>query len=512
MKFLRDRFLLALALGGILSACGESPAPGGSDSSTQESSAPLRADERPNILIFLMDTQRADYLGMYGHEAPTSPSLDAFAEESLVFDRAFAPASSTSPSHASLFTSTYPRIHGVWNRVPRGEDEEPIFPALSQRAITLAEVLAEVGYQTAAIADGGNLQENRGFAQGFQTWDSKFLGADNRVDRALQWLDQERKPDQPFFLFLHPYQVHTPYVHAPEHVERFADPNYQGPLRAAWQGARDHWVANLGMKGAIRKLQGDYYRPALPEEGEFPEPEDLRFLQALYQAEIRQMDTAFGRLIGELKARGIDRSNTLFLLTSDHGEEFWEHGKYGHHQIYESTAHIPFLVQGPGTVTGRRADPVDLLDVMPTLLYWGGLDADSLPPSMLGRVLDFGTTDPAAAHTIIGESNWPEHQLSWREGERKAMFFPDSERAPEVYELAQDPGEKQDLASRQAAWLEAIQPAKQAWEDKAADWQLEHQLAPGVRDWKRLSEEERNLMIDLGYVDPEEFADESDGD
>ena len=71
---------------------------------------------------------------------------------------------------------------------------------------------------------------------------------------------------------------------------------------------------------------------------------------------------------------------------------------------------------------------------------------------------------------------------------------------------------KQDLASRQAAWLEAIQPAKQAWEDKAADWQLEHQLAPGVRDWKRLSEEERNLMIDLGYVDPEEFADESDGD
>ena len=93
--------------------------------------------------------------------------------------------------------------------------------------------------------------------------------------------------------------------------------------------------------------------------------------------------------------------------------------------------------------------------------------------------------------------------------ERKAMFFPDSERAPEVYELAQDPGEKQDLASRQAAWLEAIQPAKQAWEDKAADWQLEHQLAPGVRDWKRLSEEERNLMIDLGYVDPEEFADES---
>lgn len=508
MKFLRVRILPALALCGALSACGDEPAPtpDGAGGDPASSALALRSETPPNILIFLIDTQRADHLGFHGHAAPTSPQLDAFAEESLVFERAYAPASSTSPSHASLFTSTYPRVHGVWNRVPRGEDEDPIFPALSPKAITLAEVLQEAGYSTAAICDGGNLQENRGFSQGFQVWDSKFLGAENRVDRALQWLDSERDPEQPFFLFLHTYQVHTPYLPEPQYLEQFADPDYQGPLREAWQRARSFWTSSSEVRGAIRRIQGDFYKPALPADGELPRSEDLAFLKALYQAEIRQMDTAFGRLVEELAARDITPDNTLILITSDHGEEFWEHGQYGHHQIYDTTAHIPFVVRGPGTLQGaRRADPVDLLDVMPTLLYWAGIEFDYLPPSMLGRVLDFGTAEAPAARTIVGESNWPEHQWSWRVGDRKAMFFPGSDRATEVYDFAQDPGEQDDLASRQASWLESIRADQKAWAEHAAQWQADHQLAPGVRDWNRLSQEERDALIGMGYVDPDEI-------
>ncbi|MCH2101398.1 MAG: sulfatase [Planctomycetes bacterium] len=508
MKFPRARILTALTLCSAINACGDATTID-SDRSGDDAgmmAAPLRSETPPNLLVFLIDTQRADYLGAYGHAAPTSPELDSYAQESLVFERAYAPASSTSPSHASLFTSTHPRIHGVWNRVPRGEGEDPIFPALSPKAITLAEVLNEAGYDTAAICDGGNLQENRGFAQGFSVWDSKFSGAENRVDRALRWLDTERDADLPFFLFLHTYQVHTPYLPEEQYVEQFADPNYRGPLREAWQRASSFWASSSGVRGAIRKIQGDFYKPALPAEGEAPNAEDLAFLKALYQAEIKQMDTAFGRLVDELAARGITPDNTLILITSDHGEEFWEHGQYGHHQIYDTTAHIPFIVRGPGTLSGvRRSDPVDLLDVMPTLLYWAGIEVDYLPPSMLGRVLDFGSKDAPGNYTVVGESNWPEHQWSWRVGDRKAMLFPGSGRATEVYDFAQDPGEQDDLAARQASWVESVQPDLQAWAEHAVQWQSDHQLAPGVRDWNKLTQAERDALIGMGYVDPEEI-------
>jgi Sulfatase len=152
MKFLHAVSLPFLALLGLASSCGDSPAPSESESSGASAGATsaYRPETAPNFLIFMIDTQRADYMGLYGSERDTTPNIDAFAQESLVFERAYAPASSTSPSHASLFTSTYPRVHGVWNRVPRGE-EEPIFPALSGYATTLAEVLGEVGYDTAAI-------------------------------------------------------------------------------------------------------------------------------------------------------------------------------------------------------------------------------------------------------------------------------------------------------------------------------------------------------------------------
>jgi arylsulfatase A-like enzyme len=507
MKFLHTVSLPFLAILGLASSCGNEATPSGSESpgATANANAAYRPEKAPNFLIFLIDTQRADFMGMYGSQADTTPNLDAFAQESLVFERAYAPASSTSPSHASLFTSTYPRVHGVWNRVPRGE-EEPIFPALSASATTLAEVLGEIGYDTAAICDGGNLQSSRGFDQGFRTWDSKYLGVDNRVDRALAWLDHERKPDQPFFLFLHTYQVHTPYLPRPEHVALFADPEYQGPVRQAWQDAFAYYHASPGLKGAIRKIQGEFYRPTLPEnEFELPDPDDLAFMLALYQANTHQVDTAFARLMSELETRGISADNTLFLITSDHGEEFWEHGQYGHHQIYEPTAHIPFILDGPGVLSARRADPVDLLDVMPTFLHWSGLETDSFPPAMMGRILDLSSSEAPAPYPIVGESNWPEHQLSWREEERKAMFFPDSERAAEVYRYVEDPRESKDRATSEAAWLAEIQAPRAAWEAHAAAWQKEHQLLPGLRDWKSLSSAEQRALVAMGYVNEGEL-------
>jgi arylsulfatase A-like enzyme len=214
----------------------------------------------------------------------------------------------------------------------------------------------------------------------------------------------------------------------------------------------------------------------------------------------------------ELETRGITAENTLFLITSDHGEEFWEHGQYGHHQIYEPTAHIPFIVHGPGVASARRADPVDLLDVMPTMLHWSGLETDSFPPAMMGRILDFSTANAPAPHPIIGETNWPEHQLSWRDEQRKAMFFPGSERASEVYRYVEDPRESEDRAIADAAWLDEILAPRAAWEAYAAAWQEEHQLLPGVRDWKSLSSAEQRALVAMGYVGEGELEVKTDPD
>jgi arylsulfatase A-like enzyme len=530
MTPIRDSFLAASLLASLcLYSCGDPTSNGassqdnlsvsGSDSTSTHPPAdqpmlrstvtpdpgPARPEVPPNILVFLIDTQRADFLGAYGHDRPTSPNLDAFALDALVYERAYAAASSTSPSHASIFTSTYPHTHRVWNRILDPRREQPIFPSLSKEAATLAEVLSFGGYATAGICDGGNLQKNRGFAQGFDLWDSKFYGAANRVQRAEQWLKKQRKADQPFFLFLHTYQVHTPYLPDPEHVELFADPDYNGVFRQAWLDAKAFYEATKKEPGTIRKVQGQFYKPHIPEEGAAPPAaDDLAFLIALYEAEIHQMDQAFGRLIQSLKEQGL-YEDTLIIVTADHGEEFWEHGQYGHHQVYDTTLHVPFIVRAPDGPRGeRRSEAIELIDLMPTLLYQADVE---IPESCIGRVLDFERPDPTSEQrALIGESNWPERQVAYRVGSQKAMLFPETERLAEVYSLELDPGESQDLAAKTEgkAFLSQIMPRFEAWATESIIWMKRFNLKPGVRDIGRLSAAERAEMIALGYLEEDE--------
>ena len=163
-----------------------------------------------NLVLFVIDTLRADRVGIYGNPRATSPNLDAFARDALVFDNAYAPAPHTAPSHASLFSSTYPATHGVWNSVklPFGQKGHP---RLSNRAKTLAEVLEQHGFRTGAITDGGWVNPGRGLGQGFESFTARRLGVKNRMDLAIEWLEA-REPADPFFLFLHTYQVHAPYI------------------------------------------------------------------------------------------------------------------------------------------------------------------------------------------------------------------------------------------------------------------------------------------------------------
>lgn len=529
MTPIRTAFLTAICLACLLlSSCGEATPPDSNanaaagttaDSVGPDSAAAATGPQQPafepappakvmpNMLVFMIDTQRADYLTMYGHEANTSPNLQAFADDALVFEKAFAAASSTSPSHASIFTSTYPQVHGVWNRVIIGKTlEEPrtIYPSLGWGSVTMAEVLQDGGYHTAGICDGGNLQANRGLAQGFDYWDSKFLGAYNRVEHAKQWLTEAYDQEKPFFMFLHTYQVHTPYLPEPKFVEMFADPDYDGPFLQAWKNAYHSYATGPRTSGTIRDMQKKHYKPLLPAEGEPAPPEDdITFIKALYQAEIRQMDDAFGLMVAWLKEEGL-YEDTLIVVTSDHGEEFWEHGTYGHHQVYDTTLHVPLIIRAPGGPRGeRRAEPVELIDIMPTLLHHAALDP---PGSMQGRVLDLHRAYPDAAdRDVIGESNWPEHQVAVRVGDTKAVLFPDVEKAAEVYDLATAPGEVTNIAGQPdgRSFLAGVKQRLTTWVADSKEWQTQYQMSPGTRDQDRLSQDERDEMEALGYIDSE---------
>ena len=464
------------------------------------------AGERPNVLIFVIDTLRADRLGCYGHSVETSPNLDRFAEEGILFERAFAPSPYTATSHASLFSSIYPATHGIWNRLEL-ESGHTVFPSLSVNAKTLAEVLLESGYQTAAVAGGGFVNERRGLAQGFELFDSKTLGAVNRIERALAWLEEERDPDKPFFLFLHTYEVHYPYLPDEQTIERFA-PGYQGPIREAVGKARD-LLASGSVKDPIGDIQNEFFKPLF--KGDLT-PEQIDFVHDLYDAEIWITDREFARVLAWLDEAGI-RDDTIVLITSDHGEELWEHGYFGHHRVWEETMHIPLLVQLPDGPRGvRRGDSIDLVDLMPSLLAELGIEA---PDTVQGATVDLRKA-PATVQprNHVGQANWPLARVAWRIGEQKAMFFPDEGIDPQVFHLDEDPREQEDRAGapggreliRQAQdWLRAFQDRSDAHRER-------FRLHPKIHALSNFTPEMIRELEVLGYVSSEDEEKETGGE
>ena len=170
------------------------------------------------IILISLDTLRADHLGCYGYYRNTSPSIDAFSKENIVFDHAVVQAPNTLPSHMSIMTSLYPSFHGVWRKNSRLADEHT----------TLAELLQEGGYQTAAFTDGGYVRAVFGFNQGFDTYDDRGGGIARILPKVKKWLDENKL--NKFFLFIHCYDIHAPYNPPPPYNSIFHDFTYAGDL------------------------------------------------------------------------------------------------------------------------------------------------------------------------------------------------------------------------------------------------------------------------------------------
>jgi arylsulfatase len=282
-------------------------------------------------------------MGCYGYEAMTSPLMDEFARKGTLFRHAYAPSPWTLPSHVSLFTGLYTDSHGV--------SEENV--TLKKDADTLAARLGRNGYQTGAIVCAPLLRPDFGVHHGFDVYDTELI-ADSYVEarlvkvgpsvtaKALKWIDG--RDARPFFLFLHYWDVHYDY-NPPEEYLRLFDPDYDGDINGIDIYNRTDIVPGM-------------------------DPRDLEHLIALYDAEIRYTDDAIGSLLNGLAERGLD-ANTMIWLTSDHGEEFLEHGGKGHTTTcYEELIRVPLLARVPWLDRPQSVveGPVSLIDLYPTIL------------------------------------------------------------------------------------------------------------------------------------------------
>ncbi len=439
--------------------------------------APAPRAQPPNVLVVLLDTLRPDHLGCYGSPRPVSAHLDALAQRSCLFEHAQSPAPLTVASLLSLVSSLYPEVHGVQGALNPGR--------MSEHVTTLAEVLAQHGYATAAFTEGGYANPQFGLGQGFQTFPvhaedrdpnvSNLLGTSRlagNLERASAWLKSAQ--DKPFFLFFHTYEVHQPNYARPEYM-KLVRPGFDEPAdhaRAAqvierWN--REHTADAAGCQTLLEHLYQCPLTglPALSDPDGFAAlahtfgcaPADavsneklLALLRDLYDAALRYTDDQLESLWKTLADLHLDQ-NTIIVVVSDHGEGLGEHGELEHSNVLHGEAlHVALMIHVPGSrfPVGHIAAQVRTIDVMPTLLELCGIDAKglalqgrSLTPLMRGEK---GTDRIAFSHARrVDEHQNPQYTVcdgAWR--------LIDEPKAAKkwLYDLVHDPKELTDVAAQ----------------------------------------------------------------
>lgn len=456
-------------------------------------------DRRPSIVLISIDTLRPDHLGCYGYSRDTSPVIDKLAAEGTLFETVISSTSWTLPAHAALFTSLPDRVHGCTDdlRWLDGSRE------------TLAEALKAEGYTTAGFFSGPYLHPSFGFSQGFDSYhdctsysresidllkSESLVGENGQLSRDLMdrsheditnpivlsevrsWLDSNS--NEPFFLFIHFWDVHYDYV-APAPYDTMFDPGYEGP------------VDGRNLLRATRK----------PEEWT---QADVDHLRALYDAEIRYTDDTLGQIVDDLERLGILDSSVI-AVTADHGEAFYEHGLFGHRwSLFDEEIRIPLVVRYPDVVpSGRRlTGQVEIIDIAPTLLDLAG--APPLPHAV-GRSLVPLLEDPPGAwddEPAVCELSVPAnriHQLALR-SETWKLIFHFNKKTFNFFDLEADPGETSPVGLEQSPFTLPEVEALYERTAKALEKVARSLPTPGERDTPPISEMTEAQLRSLGYL------------
>jgi arylsulfatase A-like enzyme len=372
------------------------------------------AEERPgryNLILISIDTLRSDRLGSYGYDRDTSPRIDAFAKNGALFENAVAESSWTLPSHVTMFSGLYPSTHGV------------IHPALKPNPQTalLAELLRGAGYRTIGLTEGGYVVAQFGFDRGFETFEDADDGLKVILSRALGRIRDLGDGDR-YFLFVHTYDVHCPYTPAKGFAGKFQS-----------EGAE--FIESRGRCG-----NPDFNGMSLSDG-------QVRFLSDRYDDSIREADDALGEFFEQLETSGA-LANTAVVITSDHGEEFQEHGRIGHEKtLYREALLIPLIIVAPGIAPTRIAHPTGLVDLAPTVLNLLGIP---VPEDMEGKslvsLLEGG--DPTERDGArVSELSWQRPLQSVMTPQLHLILDVGNERVL-LFSPREDPSEARDISGR----------------------------------------------------------------
>ena len=416
-------------------------------------SAPLitpGASNDPIVILLSIDTLRADHVGAYGYERPTTPLLDRLAGEGTRFERCYSQAPYTLPSHMSLLTGLFPFQHAV---------EDPARALLDPELVTFPELFRDRGFSTAAFTEGGLVTAEYGFSHGFDVYRESAMfqhiheglvapvgkGGRATLQAGLDWLSDTAR-GSPAFLFLHTYQVHDPFNPPPE----------------------------------VRRLF-----PAEPGD-DYPE------LVSLYDSEIRHFDDMLGWFLDQLRERGLLQRVTLAVV-SDHGIELGERGNWLGHELrlYEENLRVPCILWGPTIPPRRIHEEVRLIDIVPTVMQAVGMD---LPEEIAGVGIPLDGSDPAPGiYPNIAESGIvPERPVRSYRVPRYTLIVRESLEGDvitrELYDRKYDPAESENLARSEPALVALL------------EGELREILATGPRARVLFERRDLEALRALGYI------------
>lgn len=424
----RRQFLASAAAAAALSCT--APATQGADSSGP-----------PHVLFIVVDTLRADRLTARREGIRLMPNLSALAGRAWWFTQCLAQASWTKPAMASIFTSLYAGTHHVHFGVHEEKGSGAAMDLLPPTLPAMASYFRRAGYATAGIQANANIAADSGFKQGFDVYDAEAVyperRADTITDLAMAQLASAKKP---LFLYLHYMDPHAPYGPPPPFREPFGPPPELGPSDRALVDDYFGFYNDLVMTEV--GLKPDRTHADLSEAGR-------EYIRYLYDADVHFADRELGRLLDHVAAH---YPHTAVVVTADHGEELWDHGTVGHGRtVYQEVVHVPWVLHWPGADARRIEAGVESVDILPTVAARLGWDP---APHWQGRahtpetLASAPATPPRYAQTRSSIKRTGIHVRAVVDGHNKLIVPAGA--APELYDLAADPGETTNRAATAA--------------------------------------------------------------
>ena len=405
------------------------------DMASPEEKSSLQLKEY-NLILIAFEPLGANHVSGYGYDKQTTPNLDAFAKESLLFENAVSPSSWSLPVFMSWFTSLYPSQHKVTNKYSTYTEDDQVLANLSNLSplsVTLTQVLKRNGYRTAGFTGGASLARDFGFNLGFDEYfdNTRLAGFELTMPRALQWLDSHK--EEKFFLFVQGYDVHGQYPLNRQHLDQFLDQPYEG----TYKGTEDEYWA-------LRNKSVNEGRADISDE-------DMRLWKAVYDTKIYDADKRFGAFISKLQELDL-LNKSIIIVSAGSGNEYGEHGRIDHgFSLYEELLYVPLIIRIPGR-QGRITDMVRTIDIMPTVIDLLEIPLDapvdkqmqgvSLAPVINGAQLDL---------VSFSETNYLQstfmRSIKTNDGWKFILSLDTEQR--ELYNLKDDPIEQINLVGTQ---------------------------------------------------------------